>query len=70
MPPKPSWHAHLKENRCVLGGITMHPEGENLERSSLLGVFGMCCRIMDRSCKYVVTLMSRAHKSRAHLLAP
>lgn len=41
----------MKENICVLGGITVHPEGENLELASLLGVFGMCCRILDRSCK-------------------
>jgi len=65
MPPKSSWHAHLKEHKCVPGSITVHPEGEILELASLPGVFGMCRRILNRSGKDVAISMSRAHRSRA-----
>ena len=60
-----SCHAHLKEHRHILGGITVHPKGEILELSSLLGLFGIFCRIMDRSCKDAATLMYRGHRSQA-----
>lgn len=62
-PPKSSWNAQFKEHKCVPGGITVHPEGENLELACLLGVLGICNQILDHSCRYVTTPMSHAHKS-------
>jgi hypothetical protein len=55
VPPKSSWHSRLKEHKGVLGGITVHPGGENLELAYLPRVSCMCCQILDHSCKDAAT---------------
>src|ERR1700690_1714483 len=61
--PKSSWHAHLKEHKGDLGGITGHPGGENLEHADPPRVSSMCGQSLGCFYREVANQKFRAHKS-------
>ena len=68
--PKSSWHARLKEQKSVLGGITRHPRGEKLELANPPRAYGMCGQILGHFYKEVANHKSCAHKSWSRWLTP